>query len=67
MFTLSADQTHLIQSSGSGLLLPREIDTGGITSNQALIAFSTLIAVSQDVILPCNVRLFGFERSLNRN
>lgn len=57
---ITADRTRVIQSFSSGLLLPREIDTRGITSNQALITFSTLIAVSQDVISPCNVRLFGF-------
>lgn len=62
-----ADRTRLIQSFSSGLLLPGEIDTRGITSNQALITFSTLIAVSQDVISPCDIRLFGFGWLLNRN
>lgn len=48
--TSPGDRMHLIQSTWSGLLLLREINTGSVTSNQALITFSMLIAVGQDVI-----------------
>lgn len=67
VFNITADRTRLIQRFSSVLLLLWEIDTRDITSNQALITFSTLIAVSQDVISPSNICLFGFERLLNRD
>lgn len=48
--TSPRDRMHLIQSAGSGLLPLRGINIGSITSNQALITFSGLIAVGGDAI-----------------
>lgn len=65
--TSLGDRMHLILSTWCSLLVLREINNRSATSNQALITFSMLIAVGQDVIWFCKGCLFRLEWSLNRN